>query len=322
MSTTAQPATHPEQAANFSHRALLYGSDEDFLAGAVPFLREGLAAGQACMAITAPANVALLRGHLPDRGGQVVFADPAAFYASSPGATTAGVDDCIRGYEQQGRRVRIVGEPRWSGRGSLARRAWQRYEAALNPGFVGRDAALLCAYDTRALDSDIVTAARRTHAGLSIGGQETPSSDYVDPAAFCAECDAEPLPTPLGSVAEMGFDWEQLGLAREFTTMHAERAGMRSTRVADLVLAVDEVTANAVRHGAGQGRLRAWREGHSLVFEVVDDCDVPPDPLVGQLPPRQEPGHGYGLWIARQLADLVEIRHGPGWQVRLYTDLA
>lgn len=307
------------------HRALLYGSDEEFLSSTVPFMAEGQRDGDAMLAVTTRHNAGLLRERLPRGGDGVEFVDSTAgWFGTTPSRLLVFYDDYVREHERLGRWVRVVGEPVWRGRGVLERRAWQRYESLFNLAFAGRRVSWVCPYDVRILDSDVLDAARRSHPQLSGAAGETPSPDYIDPATFCAEYGAEPLPEPVGTVAELAFSADEVPAAREFASRNARQAALPPARVADVVLAVNEVVTNAVRHGGGRGRLRAWRDEHSLVFEVDDDGEGRPDPLAGQLRPsvegRHEPG-GRGLWAARQLSDLLEIRHGPGWLVRLYTNL-
>src|SRR5580658_7633829 len=61
------------------------------------------------------------------------------------------------------------------------------------------------------------------------------------------------------SVIDQVFDAGSLYALRSAVAAHAADAGLPEGRIEDLVLAVHELAANAVRHGAGQGRLRAWR---------------------------------------------------------------
>jgi len=59
---------------------------------------------------------------------------------------------------------------------------------------------------------------------------------------------------------------------REF----AGGAGMLPGRADDVMIAVHELATNAVRHGAGTGRLRMWAAARALCFQV-DDAG-PPEP--------------------------------------------
>lgn len=117
--------------------------------------------------------------------------------------------------------------------------------------------------------------------------------------------------------ATLGSDPGEIGRVRTAIRDLAERHGF-GDRAHDLVLALDEIVANAQEHGRAPVAVRAWTDGR-LVVEVsdvgegFDRAEVweshPPAPL-GQ--------RGRGLWIARQLADHVTIAMEPaGTRVRL-----
>ena len=56
----------------------------------------------------------------------------------------------------------------------------------------------------------------------------------------------------------MGFDTWQLVEVRDTVARAAHAAGCDRDRVADLVLAVNEVATNAVEHGSGDAHLALW----------------------------------------------------------------
>ncbi len=113
-------------------------------------------------------------------------------------------------------------------------------------------------------------------------------------------------------VLDQVFDGDSLYALRAAVTAHALRAGLAEDRVGDLVLAVHELAANAIRHGAGCGRLRVWNTGRLLRCEVTDDgapdTTGPEDAASRRDPARWtiEPGHG--LWVVRQVADQTSLR--------------
>lgn len=112
-------------------------------------------------------------------------------------------------------------------------------------------------------------------------------------------------------ILDQAFDADSLYALRAAVAAHATSAGLAPGRADDLVIAVHELAANAVRHGAGHGRLRVWRSDHALLCEITDDGL--PDPQQandGQHTPewRTEPGHG--LSLVRQVADQTTLRSG------------
>jgi anti-anti-sigma factor len=90
---------------------------------------------------------------------------------------------------------------------------------------------------------------------------------------------------------------------------HATQAGLAPGRSDDLVIAVHELAANAVRHGAGHGRLRVWKSDRSLLCEISDDGIPQPTGTGDAAEWRTEPGHG--LSLVRQVADQASLHSGP-----------
>ncbi len=111
---------------------------------------------------------------------------------------------------------------------------------------------------------------------------------------------------------------DALSAVRGLVARHAARAGLGDDRTADMLVAVNEIATNSVRHGGGRGVLRLWQEPGALICEVRDEGRID-DPLAGRQRPRAGQVGGYGLWLANQLCDLVQIRSLPtGSVVRLH----
>jgi signal transduction histidine kinase len=119
-----------------------------------------------------------------------------------------------------------------------------------------------------ALESVVIEEARRSHPFLVHGDRRFASPEYRGLEAVTAPF-AEPLsPAPLDA-AEHRVD-DRLEAARRFVADHAERAGLSRERIVDLVLALNEIATNTLRHGGGHGVLRIWNEDRRLVCEVRD----------------------------------------------------
>jgi anti-sigma regulatory factor (Ser/Thr protein kinase) len=122
------------------------------------------------------------------------------------------------------------------------------------------------------------------------------------------------------------FDAGTLHVLRAAARELAAGAGMSPRRADDVMIAVHELAANAVRHGAGAGRLRMWTAARALCCQI-DDAGPPGLPgqnrhagnggqqvagtggADGGIWPLQ-PGHG--LWLTRELADQMNVTSGPG----------
>ena len=76
-----------------------------------------------------------------------------------------------------------------------------------------------------------------------------------------------------------------------------------------------------MRHGGGLGRVLLWQEPGELLCEVRDEGRITA-PLVGRERPRPGQVGGYGLWLANQVCDLVQVRaYAAGGVVRLHMRL-
>jgi anti-sigma regulatory factor (Ser/Thr protein kinase) len=117
--------------------------------------------------------------------------------------------------------------------------------------------------------------------------------------------DDQPVGGINATVLDLAFDSGTLGALRSGLQAHARRAGLSADRTEDVVLAVHELAANAVHHGAGRGRLRVWKRAGALLCQVEDGDPLadPAQPALNPLPSR--PGHG--LWVVRQLADRMRV---------------
>jgi anti-sigma regulatory factor (Ser/Thr protein kinase) len=119
------------------------------------------------------------------------------------------------------------------------------------------------------------------------------------------------------------FDAGSLYALREAVAAHTTQAGMPEPRAGDIVLAVHELAVNAIRHGAGHGRLVIRAHDGALHCQVIDDG--PPQAARADAGPGTQttsPGdapwpsqHGHGLWFVRQVADQVSLQTGPNGTV-------
>jgi anti-sigma regulatory factor (Ser/Thr protein kinase) len=305
----------------FRHQALRYGSDSEFLAGTADFARDGLACGDAVLAVVRDHNITLLSQALGDRSGDVEFVD-ARDWHDYPSRTLGRYHAyCER--REAGRRVRIIGEPVWSGRTDLETREWMRYESLLNVAFAGTGHWILCPYDTRALSASVLASAPRTHPELVLGARDAAHSDrYADPADFSAECDAHrPAPLPSGP-DDIPFTRGRSAHVRRALVAYARRLGLPEQRTYDMVAAVHETVVNAVRYGGGRGVVRLRSDPGYLICEIRDygahtPAAVPG--LPGRLPPGPRDVSGHAMWLVRQLSELTVDRLDPsGSAVRLY----
>jgi anti-anti-sigma factor len=113
------------------------------------------------------------------------------------------------------------------------------------------------------------------------------------------------------------FEGDSLYGLRAAVSAHALEAGLAPDRVGDLVVAVHELAANAVRHGAGHGRLRVWKDDQALYCLVADDGPPQAAGDDGETEKQSRDAAlwridaGHGLWLVRHLADQISLHSGP-----------
>jgi anti-sigma regulatory factor (Ser/Thr protein kinase) len=112
-----------------------------------------------------------------------------------------------------------------------------------------------------------------------------------------------------------------LSQVRALVLQHAREAGLADGRANDLVLAVSEVAANTLRHTQSSGTLAIWHDEEEVVCEIHDEGMIT-DPHVGHTKPSLDASGGHGLWIVRQVCDLVELTSdASGTTVRMHMAL-
>ncbi|MGR6964662.1 anti-sigma factor RsbA family regulatory protein [Geodermatophilus sp. URMC 61] len=306
----------------YVHDALFFSSPDELVAATVPFVQEGLAAGDAVVVTASAATADVVRAAVDDervrvleRGSAYARRTPAAviaFRRLADELTAAGAH-----------RVRVVGETDF-GRTEREWLEWQRYEAVLNQALAPWPLWGLCVFDTTRLPEPVLESVARTHSTVVTGRSRTPNPRFVDPADYLRGL---PVPwEPLQSGApQLAVDdvADPVALRHAVAAELAAVGGPREV-VEDFLLAVDETTSNAVRHGGPPVGLRLWTSADRVVCTVTDHGPGLDDPFVGYGPAHGEDlSHGgMGVWLARQLCDHVDISSGPdGVTVRLTTDL-
>lgn len=306
---------------SLAHDAFVYGSDDEFLAGAVPFVRDAVAAGEPVLVAPTSANLALLRGELGPEAEGVDWADEPESH--TPLQRLGIFKRFIGRHVGRGTgRVRLLGEPAWPENSPAGVAEWKRYESFLNVALAPHPVWLVCPYDVRVLADDIVGDARHTHPTMRHCNGREASPGYVEPLDFARRLDeAVPFHPPPSGALEQAFG--EAGAVRSFVVEQAHAAGVEHPREEDVRLAVSEIATNVFRHAGSLARVKTWRAPRAFVCEVGDDGPGVEDPFAGYVVPDPTQEGGWGLAIARQVCDVLELRAGPvGTTVRLHFRLA
>ncbi|WP_344618435.1 anti-sigma factor RsbA family regulatory protein [Dactylosporangium salmoneum] len=301
------------------HEAAFYSSDEEFLAVVLPFLLDGVAAGEPSVSIFGERNQRLVRAALgPDSG--VTFIDGGHHYLR-PAAAIRRHREMLAAYVAGGAtQIRITGDVPHPGVG-VPWEWWARYEAAVNEVYDEFPMYGLCPYDTRTAPAEVLDDVRRTHTHVvADDGRRVPSPAYLPPRDF--------LTTAVPSWTDPLEATPPAVLLADPTPADARAAlaPLQLTAALDgdefdgLMVSVNEAVTNAIVHGRAPVRLHAWTEPGRIVVTVTDHGRGPANPVAGLMPSGDGPG-GLGLWLAHQLCAYVSLRPGPdGFTIRLIAE--
>ena len=299
----------------FHHQMLFYAGEAGFLRGTLAFIAEAISAEEPVLVAVGSARVAPLRDSLGVDAERVSFADMPVL-----GRNPARLIPAWRQFldEHEGRPVRGVSESIWPGRSAAELTECERHESLMNLAFDGGPTwRLLCLYDLDGLDQQAIAAAGRSHPFIMHNG------GYRRSEAYLGEGDAPgpfegALPPPSSSPTKVSFRGADLMPLRVRVREWAAGGQLDGERAERLVLAVNELATNSVRHGGGGGLLLMWREGETLMCEVRDLGRIE-EPLVGLRRPSPDRPSGRGLWLVNQVCDLVQIRSAhTGSAVRIH----
>jgi anti-sigma regulatory factor (Ser/Thr protein kinase) len=299
--------------AAFQHEALPYKGHDEFVATCAVLVQEAHQLEQRLILLAAAEKLTGVREALGFRPPYVSFV-PTDEHGRNPSRITTLLD----AFQAAGDGRRCIGltDP-----ASAARPAAEVAEAQLGECLLNLEPvqswpmSLVCMYDTVELDDTGLSHMRRSHP--TIRGDD--GNDDYDPD-LAHRLFRTPLPEPPRGVETTDVGAARLADMRSFVRAHAQEASLPADRIDDLVLAVNEVVSNSLRHGGGRCQIAVWHDGTAVTCEVRDAGRIA-DPLAGRLAPPPTAARGRGLWLVNHLCDLVQIRSSQvGTVVRLLVD--
>ncbi len=309
-------AVHAEESTH-AHHALFYRDDDDYVEGVAAFAAPGVEAGEPVAVAVPPERWQMLRRRLGNRADSIQMLDMFEL-GRNPARIIPAVHELLA--RHGGRRLHYVGEPVWPGRAPEEIREVSRHEALINLAWPGAAIRVLCLYDASNLEPEVLREAEMTHPWVIHGeGEGSLSRAYAGPAIPRAA--DLPLPAPPQTAIRCAFGLEDLSAVRSIAGRHGTKSGLSQERTADLVLAVNEVATNAIKHAQARGLMRLWATPTQVVCQLEDPGHIA-DPLAGRHMPTLSADGGLGLWMVNQLCDLVEARTGAlGTVIRLTMNL-
>ncbi|KOV82869.1 sensor histidine kinase [Nocardia sp. NRRL S-836] len=283
----------------FYHESAFYGSDDDFLALTVPFVEDGLRAGQPTFVACADQNTALLRGAL-GRDDAVTYLPGTDQYSRPSAAIASYREICGKLTAAGATRIRVVGEVPHPGVG-VPWDWWARYEAAVNQAYAEFPLWGLCPYDTRTTPDYVLTDVTRTHPHIATATDRRPNPDF-----------GATRTAPLPDVLEQGRPLLELvdptpaevrcAVSAAISAVHLDEDGAH-----DAVYAASEIITNGLTHGVGPVLFRLWADATRVVLSTTDHGSGPADPLTGLVPTEATKTAGLGLWILHRTCDYVSM---------------
>jgi transcriptional regulator with XRE-family HTH domain len=166
------------------HRAVIYSSDEEYVASTVPFLVEGITRSDCVMAVTSKRHMGLLLDALDGEAPHVEFLDASEWYRSLDGASNGYRTLLRERFERGAPWIRIVGEPVWIDWSEADLTAWARYESMINLSLASFPATIVCTYDARAVPESVLAGARQTHPEVAPAGDAATNPAFREPEDF------------------------------------------------------------------------------------------------------------------------------------------
>lgn len=296
------------------HQAFFYEGVDVFVEETLPFVEEGLRNGDPIVAVTTTANLEALREGLGSKADRVSLHDAQEWY-SSPGKAFSACLEFV-GANAGASCIRAIGEVNWPVHWADAIEEYAHYEAVFN--VIAREAPVyvVCPYDVSSLPEAIIAHARATHPEIRTAGAVQRSDDFVDPEEYCSRLANRLLAAPPAETFHVTPDLDGLG---RVVAERARDANVPPDRIPELLLAVHEVATNALTHGGGTALARMWADERRFVCDIDDHgAGGLSETTAGYVPPEPDSEHGHGLWLARQVCDLVEVlSRGGTTRVRL-----
>ncbi|WP_433277986.1 MEDS domain-containing protein [Pseudonocardia xinjiangensis] len=305
-------AGHPDAplAASAAHAVALYGSDAELRRMVLPFVREGLHGGEAVVAAVSEQAAAVLCEGLGKARNDVRWAVPGLTYTSL-GPASEAVRSYLAEQHEAGTPVRLLAENATGGPAGRTA-AYLRLDAVSSEVYGVYGFPWACLYDRRRYPAEVLEQVVQVHPLLlGADGRAAGNGAYVSPEAYLAAHPGPLSPVPPTVALDVTLTTgSELSAVRNRAAAAAGLLGLPVADTRDLELGAGEVIANALEHGVLPCRVRLWGEAGQVVVRVDDRGPGDGVATAGFRRPPLDSRSGMGLWIARQLADVVHVGTG------------
>ncbi|MEV4350301.1 sensor histidine kinase [Actinoplanes sp. NPDC049596] len=302
------------------HTALITDSGDELLTVLASELRRSAGRYDEILLVVGEDTRTALAEHIGDVDGVLRWGDPSAFYQRL-GFAYENFRHYLAEQHTAGRRMHVIAEPDLdtgvdAGLHADRTAAYLAYEAVCNDSYAPYDGAVTCIWNRRHHPAAVLDGVRATHRYLLTPAGRLPSPLYLGAERYLTQRHNLPLqPAPADVDHELVLtDVADLSRLRTVLRPWAGKHHFAEEPADDVVVAAVEVAANGLRHGTTPVRVRAWNGHDTLIVQCDDTAGRPIAATAGYRRPQMTgaaPG-GRGLWLARQLADVVITESVPG----------
>ncbi|MDI6105137.1 MEDS domain-containing protein [Actinoplanes sp. NEAU-A12] len=306
----------------FCHSLLAVDAPDTIERQLVPLLRRKINARQAVLMVVGAATEQTVRDRLGGDADALQWAPPDGFYQRL-GFAYRSFGRLLDERCSRRQPVHLVAEPDLISAASAPvnrAAAFLGYEAMVNDVFARYGCPITCIWHSHHHPATVIDGVREVHGRQVTVEGEQDNPRYMAPATYLnAHAQATMTPTP--PVTEIdGLVWEvgQLATCRADVVDWAGRHRFAPAAARQVAMAISEVVSNGLQHGRPPVHMRAWAYHDTLIVHIEDHGAQPIPADAGYRPPATPVDAG-GLWVARQLADVLLTHTGHGrTAVRLY----
>ncbi len=241
---------------SYRHEAFLWHDEADFTSGLVPFLEDGLEAGEPIMVAVIPEHTGWLKDALGGRADQVEFVDMHSL-GRNPARIIPAWQHFLDAHTDGMRPVRGIGEPIWPGRRAEELQECQLHEALLNVAVEPSVPFwLICPYDAEQLSPDVVDEAYRSHPVVVESASYSGSEHYAGRAHVDSLFGAG-LDEPSQIVRPAHFSANDVARLFTYVKLEVYVAGLSQEDAGAFATVVQRLAESSLKRGSTGGMVRS-----------------------------------------------------------------
>lgn len=288
------------------HTACIHRSEDDLLDRMEPLARAALDRGEPVALALRPTTQESLVLRLGEPSKIIRMGHPDDPATASGQTLAARRARELRSLTEAHGRVTVLSE-HWDRYDGPDGTFWTELDAALAIALADLPVSLTCFFPDLPLHKAVLDGAMANHPVLlTDGGDRVANPEHLPPREVVAASPAQAPVVLRPPDLRRQFGAWALNEVRIVVERELIGIGFDRERAEDVVLAVNEITTNAVEHGSPEAEVALWTEPDGIVAEV-HDRGVLADVLPGMVAPHPSEPRGRGVWIARQICDSLHV---------------